>query len=344
LARVRTILKENIVKEIQTTKPRSHEAIFDARWSLRVFVASWFVLLFCANAIAADKVKITLNWVPEPEFGGIYAARDSGAFANHNLDVDIVPGGAGTPTWQLVANGKTDFAVASADEVFIARSQGADVTTIFATYQTCPQGIMVHASRGLKSIADVFKGGTVAMEPGLPYVNFLKNKYGFGNTKIVAYDGGPGNFLANKDFAQQCFITSEPIAAKKQGSDPQVFLIADSGYNPYTAVVITTSKLAKDKPDLVHNMFLSLQEGWRAYLDNPKPANTAMGKLNPDMDQETFAAAAEAQKPLIDTDWSKQHGLGMMDPKRWEELGKQLVDLKVIEKATPVQECFVEEK
>ena len=299
------------------------------------------ILLISSNVFAADKVKMTLNWVPEPEFGGIYAAKDNGAFAKHNLDVEIIPGGAGTPTWQLVANGKTDFAVASADEVFIARSQGADVTTIFATYQTCPQGIMVHASRGFKNIADVFKGGTVAMEPGLPYVNFLKNKYGFGDTKIVAYDGGPGNFLANKDFSQQCFITSEPIAAKKAGSDPQVFLIADSGYNPYTAVMITTSKLAKEKPELVRNMFLALQDAWRAYLDNPKSANAAMGKLNPDMDQETFGAAADAQKPLIETDWTKQHGLGTMDPERWEELGKQLVELKVIEKAAPTSECYV---
>src|SRR5436190_1482793 len=125
------------------------------RWML-------LMLLMIGNVSAADKVKITLNWVPEPEFGGIYAARENGAFAN-----------------------------------------------------------------------------------------FLKNKYGFGNVKVVAYDGGPGNFLANKDFAQQCFITSEPIAVKKQGSDPQVFLIADSGYNPYTAVIITTGKLAKENPSLV---------------------------------------------------------------------------------------------
>ena len=80
------------------------------------------------------------------------------------------------------------------------------------------------------------------------------------------------------------------------GIGPQVFLIADSGYNPYTAVVITTGKLAKENPKLVHEMFAALQEGWRAYLDDPKPANTAMGKLNPDMDQETFAAAAERKK------------------------------------------------
>jgi hypothetical protein len=66
-----------------------------------------------SSAVAADKVSIALNWVPEPEFGGIYAAREGGAFGRHNLDVDIKPGGAGAPTWQQVASGKAEFGVAT---------------------------------------------------------------------------------------------------------------------------------------------------------------------------------------------------------------------------------------
>jgi NitT/TauT family transport system substrate-binding protein len=59
------------------------------------------------------------------------------------------------------------------------------------------------------------------------------------------------------------------------------------------------------------------------------------------MDAETFAAAAEAQKPLIEDDATKKDGLGTMSIDRWETLAKQLVDLKVIEKAPPAQQCFV---
>ncbi len=44
-------------------------------------------------------------------------------------------------------------------------------------------------------------------------------------------------------------MTSEPIAAKKKGSDPQVFLIADEGFNPYVGVVITSRSFAKENPE-----------------------------------------------------------------------------------------------
>src|SRR3954471_16022372 len=263
-------------------------------------------IVLASSALAADRVKLALNWVPEPEFGGIYEAKRGGAFGRNNIDADIQPGGAGTPTWQMVAAGQADFAVSSADEVIIARARGADVVGVFAIYQTCPQGIMVHASRGMKQIADVFNSpGTLAMEVQLPYGKFLQKKYGFEKVKSVPYSGGVANFLAEPKFSQQCFVFSEPLAAKKAGADPQTCLIADAGYNPYTGVIITRGETARNSPDLAKRVALSLQDGWRGYLDDPKPANAVMGKLNRQMDAATFAAAAEAQKSLIETDETK---------------------------------------
>src|SRR5215213_3242047 len=133
------------------------------RWMITMVLL--MVAGFTATSHGAEKLKIVLNWVPEPEFGGIYSAQQIGAFQKNGLDVEIQTGGAGTPTWQLVATGKAPYAVASADEVIIARSQGADLVTIFATYQTCPQAIMTHRERGLKSLEDLFKsGGKLAVE------------------------------------------------------------------------------------------------------------------------------------------------------------------------------------
>jgi NitT/TauT family transport system substrate-binding protein len=202
---------------------------------------------------------------------------------------------------------------------------------------------MVHASRGFHSIEDVFTHpGTLAMEVQLPYGKFLQQKYGFEKVKRVPYSGGIANFLADRNFSQQCFIFSEPLTAKKAGADPQTFLIADAGYNPYTGVIITRGETERNNADLAKRMFQSLQDGWRSYLDDPKPANDVMGKLNRTMDAATFAAAAEAQKNLIETDESKKTGLGAMTRERWETLVKQLTDLKVVDQPPPAAECYVD--
>ena len=295
------------------------------------------LLLTAGYAAAADKVQLTLDWKPEPEFGGFYAAQQNGSFAKHNLDVTIKSAGEGAPTWQLVATGKTLFATTAADQVLIARSQDADIVALFAVYQTFPQGIMVHKSRGFSTIDDVFKSpGTLAAEDDT-WLHFCLNKFPSPKVKITSYSGGIAAFLAKPDYSQQCFVTSEPIQASNQGGDPQTFLIADAGYNPYTTVVITKSQTLHDNPAMVKEMIAACREGWRAYLDDPKPANAIMGNLNSDMDAPTFTAAAIAQKPLIETGKSP---LGTMTAARWEELADQLVGLKVIDHAPAPTDCF----
>ena len=97
------------------------------------------------------------------------------------------------------------------------RSPGKAVVALFAGFQNNPQGIMVHSSRKLASLADLMKsGGTVALQRGLPYARLLEKQYGFDKVKIVPSPGGDiSAFLADKNFAQQCFLTSEPLAAKR---------------------------------------------------------------------------------------------------------------------------------
>lgn len=295
-----------------------------------------------SGSSSATKVTLALNWVPEPEFGGFFAAKQEGFYKQHKLDVDIKAGGAGTPVAQRVASGDVEFGIVSADEVLILRPKGADLVAVFTVYQTCPQGIMARASRNLSSLEDVFKSGTVAVEPGNAYVSYLKKKLDLSKAKLVTYQGGITRFLAEEDYAQQCFIFSEPVAAKLKGVDSKVFLIAESGYNPYTAVVVVKGDYLKSNRATVERFVQATRQGWRAYLDNPAAANEVIGKLNPAMDAPTLAAAAAAQAPLVESDDTKANGLGSMTAERWKTLGDQLKDLGVVENPPAAAECFVQ--
>ncbi len=288
---------------------------------------------------APTHVKVQLNWVPEPEFGGLYAAKQGGDYAKAGLDVEIAGGGPGSPVVQLVASGQAEFAVAGADDVILARARGADVVAVFGTFQTSPQGIMVHSAKNLTSLADL-KSGTLALEPGLPFGMYMKKKFGFTGAKLVPYDGGIAKFLTDPGYAQQCYVTSEPLAVKKKGESPKVFLGADAGFNPYTNILITRGALLKEKLPLVRAFVSASAEGWRAYLKDPGPANAVMQRLNTAMDAETFRAAAEAQRPLIENDETAKSGLGVMTEARWSTLATQLTELGVVPKAPPASECF----
>jgi ABC-type nitrate/sulfonate/bicarbonate transport system substrate-binding protein len=85
------------------------------------------------------KVTLQLNWKPEPQFGGFYAAEVDDIYARHGLDVTITAGGAGAPTVDMIGAGTVPFAIVSADEIVRARAIGNLVVALFAVYQTNPR-------------------------------------------------------------------------------------------------------------------------------------------------------------------------------------------------------------
>jgi NitT/TauT family transport system substrate-binding protein len=134
------------------------------------------------------------------------------------------------------------------------------------------------------------------------------------------------------------------LEATRQGGDPQTFLAADAGFNPYVTVLICSGKTLREKPDLVGKVVTACREGWRAYLDDPSAANKEMGGLNKEMDDRTFAEAAAAQKPFIETDETRKNGLGTMTDDRWKTLIAQMASLKLIKSAPASESSFVNPK
>jgi len=296
----------------------------------RCFCGACAVLL--ASCGKSVKTRLALNWKPDPQFGGFYAAP----YSKQGLDVEILPGGAGTPTVQMIGAGSAEFGIVSADELVVARARGNDVVALFAVFQNCPQGIMAHASRHLTSVGDVVKEGTLAIQRGLPYARILEKKYGFDHVKVVPSPGGDiSAFLRDEKFAQQCFVMSEPLQARHAGAEVIVFPVADIGYNPYTTVLATSGEQLKSDPKRATAMVAAIREGWRAYLKDPESTNAKMHDLNPSMDAAAFAEVAEAQKSFIET-----AQLGAMTAERWTTLIGQLKDLGDIPQAMPAQDCF----
>ena len=308
-----------------------------------MFRSLFAILVYCACCAAnADPITLALNWKAEPQFGGFYAAQVLGLYKKNALDVSIIEGGSGTPTIQVLGAGKVDYAVVSADEVVISHDRGAkNVIALFATFQTNPQAIMAHAARGFRSIDDVLKSdGMLLWQAGLPYAQYLTRKYAPIKVKTAPYLGGIGNFQNDPMLSQQCFVTSEPLTARRAGLKVTTFLVAESGYNPYTTVLVTTREHVQTHPDEVKRMVAAVRAGWEAYLADPSETNSSMGQINKAMDAQTFLESAHAQVSLIRT--ADVKAVGEMSPARWQTLVDQLTELKAIKGSVVARDLYVD--
>jgi NitT/TauT family transport system substrate-binding protein len=275
------------------------------------------------------RIRLQLNWVPEPEFGGIYAALQDGLYRDAGLEVEVIKGSAQVPSAQLVAQGACEMAIVSGDEVLTLRRRGGALTAIFATFQRNPTGFLAHEANPIRTLEELWRSdSTVALDPGLPFVKILDAKYGGERLKRVPATGALATFLATPLFVQQCFISAEPVEVRLRGVKARVIGL-ESVYNPYTAVIAAHGPWLDAHRDAATRFVRATSEGWSRYQRDPGSYNPGIAAQNPAMGLEAMNVAAEIQRELIDA-----APIGRMTATRWQELAQQLQSAGVIPDAS----------
>lgn len=279
-------------------------------------------------------LRLQLNWLPEPEFGGFYEAKRLGLLEG----VELMPGSPGVPTAQLIASGRVDYGVVCADEVVRLVAQSAPIVAIFASFQISPRGIVVHQSSPFTDLQSLWgSDSTVGIEPGQGYVRWLDHRYSGAKLTRVPRPASLATFIGDKKFAQGIYIFAEGAQLKAQGIPSRIFKVSDSGYNPYEVVLATQPKRLKERPQEVRRIVTQLAKGWGSYLDDPGPANQIMAKQNLSMDLSTMQHSAQLLQELVRVPGT---ALGSMQASRWEQLIDQMKRTQGLSGSAAAADCF----
>lgn len=283
------------------------------------------LVVACTGAPAPEsnltRVRLALNWFPEPEFGGFYEGVLGGIYKEAGFDVEILPGGPGAPTLELLSSGKAEAAVTSADDLLLKRQRGVSAVGVWPAFQLNPAGLMVHAPGPVKF--EEIQSGTAAVEVGSPMWTYIWKRNGWeGKVQAVPYSGGVGPFLADSQLMQQAYITSEPCLVRAQGVEIEFLRSADAGWNPYGSLVA----LPDPAPEWGGRFVEATGRAWQSYLDHPERANAEISRLNDQMRPELMGCITEAQRPFVVGD----DGLGAMSAARWEATASALVELGLL--------------
>ena len=270
--------------------------------------------------VPGGRVQLALDWFPEPEHGGLFAAEVAGDFPAAGLDLELLDGRPDAPVIPQVAAGRVAFGLTDAATLLAARAEQVPVVALFAAMQQNPRCILVHQD-GPQSLAEL-RGLTLAMSVRDPSYQFLQRQVGLQDVAVVPYSGNVAPFLADPRLAQQAYVFSEPLLVAKAGVPARCLMVADLGFNPYAGLVITSERLLAERPELARQVIAAVTRGWERYLQDPAPANARIHERNPQMDLATLTRSAAAVSPLIAVaDGGRP---GAMTLARWQTLHDQL--------------------
>ena len=278
-------------------------------------------LLSATAAWANDKVVMGTNWLAQGGHGGFYQALADGTYEKYGLDVEISPGGPQVNNRPMLSAGRLDFLMAgnlllSFDNV----RNGIPTTVVAAFYQKDPQALMTHKGQ-YADFAALSDAPTVLVSKDgqFSFWEWMVQAQGFKNEQLRPYGYNLAQFLADDKMVQQAYGTAEPIYARAQGADVDVFLLADNGWNTYAATLETRQQLIDENPELVQRFVDATIEGWVNFLyGDHKPAYDAIMAANPEMTVEKLDKEVAQLKALesIDSGDALEQGIGAMSQER----------------------------
>ena len=291
-----------------------------------------------APAAAQDQVSFGTDWLAQAEHGGFYQAVADGTYAEHGLDVTIVPGGPQAANRALLIAGRIDFYMGGVLSALDSVKEGIPMVTVAAFFQKDPQVLMAHPDAGYETFADLAKAEKIIMGKDVLVTKFewmKANFEGFSDEQYVPYTFNPAPFIADPKSVQQGYVTSEPFAVEQQGGfKPKLFLFADEGYNAYSTTIETSQKLVDENPDLVQRFVDASIIGWYNYLygDN-SAANELIKADNPEMTDEQLAFSLATLKDygIIDSGLALEHGIGCLDAERYGDFFEKLAEIGLYE-------------
>ncbi|MFF2272868.1 ABC transporter substrate-binding protein [Agromyces sp. NPDC058136] len=151
-------------------------------------------------------VKLQLQWLPQGQFAGYFAAVDQGYFEEEGLDVEIIPSGGDIVPQDALANGDVDYAIAWVPKVLGSIEQGANLTDIAQIFQRSGTLQVSWADSGIESVAD-FEGKKIG-------------SWGFGNEweifAAMAAEGLDATTveIITQDFNMNAFLQGDIDAAQ----------------------------------------------------------------------------------------------------------------------------------
>jgi NitT/TauT family transport system substrate-binding protein len=327
-----------------------------SRTFLALAAAAGFLFAACSGGTASPApettdVRLQLQWAPQAQFAGYFAAQGEGYFEDEGLNVTFVPGGPDViPQVAGSAPDGPEFTISWVPKVLEARvgTPPSDLVNIAQVFQrsgtlsvswkdsniTAPADF-AGKKVGVWDFGNEFEvtaaGKKAGLEAGTDYEKVIQP---FDMTLLLSRDIDVAEAMIYNEYAQVLEATNPDTGELYKPEDLNVINYNDEGTAMLQdALFVRKAWLEQSGNEDVATRFLEAAfRGWIFCRDNPDKC------IEYTVDQgSTLGAGHQAWmmneiNPLI---WPSPNGIGMMDKALWDQTVAVSVEAGIIPEAPP---------
>lgn len=282
-----------------------------------------------------EKIEFVLDWAPNTNHTGLYAAKELGYFEEEGFDVTIQLPPEDSST-ALVGSGKAQFCIGFQDSLAAALSSDHPLPVIAVA------AVLQHNTSGIVSK----KGNGIDRPKGLENKDYATWSLPIEQAMlkyVVEKDGGDFSkvhlvpnlvtdvvsALSTNIDAVNIFYGWDGIATKVKGLEIDFFLFKDlnEAFDYYTPVIVANEAYTKEHPQTVKRFLRALSKGYQYAIEYPENAAEILLKESPELDRQIVL---ESQKWLTDQYQADAPYWGVIDRDRWNAFYSWLYEEKLI--------------
>jgi putative hydroxymethylpyrimidine transport system substrate-binding protein len=272
-----------------------------------------------------EPLTLMLDYFPNADHAGIYAAQASGEFRRAGLDVRIVTPPDPAAPLKLLQARRADLAITYEPELLLARDKGADVVSVGAIVQK-PLTSVISLDDRIRSVRDL-KGKRVGTA-GIPYQSaYLKTILedagidpGSVKETNVGFNLVPAMLTKKVDATLGAFWNYEGTDLRQRDRKPTILRMEQLGVPTYAELVLAVRRSSLDRvgASRVRRFLQALSRGHTLLRDRPEVAVDSLLDANRELKAKLQREVVRVTLPVFfPTD--RDRPFGWQEPREWAD-------------------------
>ena len=303
----------------------SRRGVIKGMGAAGLMAAGGNILAACAPQ-EPDHIRTQMLWILNTEFAGFYAAQRQGFYENEKLTVELLAGGPGVDTLQIMDSKAAEVGFHGSATSFIkARVAGSKLKVFCSVFQRSPAGLMYLNDNPIATPQDA-AGKRIGLQGGATGIwSVIMSRYGLDVEKdmeIVSVGWDPSVLADGTVDGYWCYATNQPGILRLQGYDVGVFDPWDWGYRNYGNFGVVHEDYFNANKDALTRYTRASIQGWEyanTHIDEITQYTLDTYGADYDLNFDQQKDEATSQIDYMVSDLTRKKGLFWFDLKVWEE-------------------------